>query len=390
MNLNHHADQQQASANHDRITRRWARRIQKLGALTTIGRTPAAIFGAPANAVAALREKRLKRRDRKLGFLSGNFSASSRAPGHTNNRSEQHPTQVRHRSAPLSFATIVLRHTPSRKHAWCSSYSRANDRMIATLRANMRQRLQPSVITPLTRRHATCSPCMGSLDSRVLPRLGLLAISMLLMLRVVWLDRAFGGLGHVYQVHHVFGTAAFVLLLVHPLAMSSEALLVRPAAALDLLWPTRRPVSSSLAGLRCSRSWSSSWSRWFHACHFVSGDVFIVRRGWLMPQWSGTWPLRGVARLQPGSASRSYLQVCLATCAECLPKTGRVEGCTTASRKCTAHPCLLERSRRPRTASLRRCVEAARHLSRGRAGRLSSTAAWRSPTISARLAQTLR
>ncbi|MDI3287425.1 ferric reductase-like transmembrane domain-containing protein [Polyangium sp. 15x6] len=66
---------------------------------------------------------------------------------------------------------------------------------------------------------------------------GLFAVSMLLMLRLTWLDRAFRGLGHVYQAHHALGVAGFLLLLVHPLALALGALRVEPAAALRLLWP---------------------------------------------------------------------------------------------------------------------------------------------------------
>nr|WP_240808085.1 ferric reductase-like transmembrane domain-containing protein [Polyangium spumosum] len=66
---------------------------------------------------------------------------------------------------------------------------------------------------------------------------GLFAVSMLLMMRLTWLDRAFRGLGHVYQAHHALGVAGFLLLLVHPLALALGAFLVEPAAALRLLWP---------------------------------------------------------------------------------------------------------------------------------------------------------
>lgn len=66
---------------------------------------------------------------------------------------------------------------------------------------------------------------------------GLFAVSMLLMLRSTWLDRVFRGLGHVYEAHHALGTAAFVLLLLHPLALALSALRSHPAGALGVLWP---------------------------------------------------------------------------------------------------------------------------------------------------------
>lgn len=66
---------------------------------------------------------------------------------------------------------------------------------------------------------------------------GLFGVSMLLMLRLKWLDRSFGGLGRLYRVHHAFGTSAFLLLLVHPLALALGAMQTQPSAALGLLWP---------------------------------------------------------------------------------------------------------------------------------------------------------
>jgi predicted ferric reductase len=71
---------------------------------------------------------------------------------------------------------------------------------------------------------------------------GLLSVSMLLMLRSTQLDRAFGGLGNAYQVHHAFGVAALVLLLVHPLVLALAALQLQPQRALALLWPNPSSV----------------------------------------------------------------------------------------------------------------------------------------------------
>jgi predicted ferric reductase len=66
---------------------------------------------------------------------------------------------------------------------------------------------------------------------------GLLAVSMLLMLRLTLLDRVFGGLGHMYRAHHSLGVAAFLFLLTHPLALALNVTSVHASEALRLLWP---------------------------------------------------------------------------------------------------------------------------------------------------------
>lgn len=64
---------------------------------------------------------------------------------------------------------------------------------------------------------------------------GLFAVSMLLMLRLTWLDRVFRGLGHVYQAHHALGVAALLLLLIHPFALG--AMQARSVDSLRFLLP---------------------------------------------------------------------------------------------------------------------------------------------------------
>lgn len=66
---------------------------------------------------------------------------------------------------------------------------------------------------------------------------GFFAISMILALRLVVLDRFFGGLGRLYRWHHRVGMAAFVLMLLHPLLLGIWTLQTQPGMAVDMLWP---------------------------------------------------------------------------------------------------------------------------------------------------------
>lgn len=125
---------------------------------------------------------------------------------------------------------------------------------------------------------------------------GLFAVSMLLMLRLKWLDRVFCGLGHVYQAHHTLGVAGFLLLLAHPLALALAALEVRPEHALQLLWPD---VSSGVmvsgwlalflfvvffAVTVTPRIYVRLWRR----LHRGSGLAYAVMIWHLVAAWSGS------------------------------------------------------------------------------------------------------
>ncbi|NJD05038.1 MAG: oxidoreductase [Methylococcaceae bacterium] len=70
---------------------------------------------------------------------------------------------------------------------------------------------------------------------------GLLLASLLLMLREARLARWLGGLERMYQWHHWTGMAAYVLLLVHPLALSADAWMESPALA----WETLSPLNQN-------------------------------------------------------------------------------------------------------------------------------------------------
>ena len=66
---------------------------------------------------------------------------------------------------------------------------------------------------------------------------GLLLVSLLLMLREPRLARWLGGLEHMYRWHHRTGIIAYVLLLVHPLALAANGLSTSPAVAWETLSP---------------------------------------------------------------------------------------------------------------------------------------------------------
>jgi predicted ferric reductase len=70
---------------------------------------------------------------------------------------------------------------------------------------------------------------------------GLLLASLLLMLRETWLARWLGGLETMYRWHHWSGMAAYVLLLVHPLALAVDAWPESPRLA----WQTLSPFSQA-------------------------------------------------------------------------------------------------------------------------------------------------
>jgi predicted ferric reductase len=86
---------------------------------------------------------------------------------------------------------------------------------------------------------------------------GLLASSLFLIVRAPRLDAVFGGLARMYRYHHALGTTAFVVLLVHPLALAAAKLRGSPSAALALLWPTPESVRvlSGWAALLVLMAW---------------------------------------------------------------------------------------------------------------------------------------
>ncbi|KIZ40252.1 MULTISPECIES: ferric reductase-like transmembrane domain-containing protein [Rhodopseudomonas] len=70
---------------------------------------------------------------------------------------------------------------------------------------------------------------------------GLLLVSLALMLREPRLARWLGGLERMYRWHHGTGVVAYVLLLLHPLALAANGLSTSPAIA----WATLSPLTES-------------------------------------------------------------------------------------------------------------------------------------------------
>jgi predicted ferric reductase len=107
--------------------------------------------------------------------------------------------------------------------------------------------------------------------------IGLLAASLVLMVRQARLAAWMGGLDTMYRWHHRSGTVAYVLLLLHPLALAAEGWSESPAVA----WQTITPWTSSapmllgwisllllMAGLATTFSLRLSYRRW-RGCHYL-------------------------------------------------------------------------------------------------------------------------
>jgi predicted ferric reductase len=127
---------------------------------------------------------------------------------------------------------------------------------------------------------------------------GSLAISMLLMVRLRWLDIAFGGLARMYRYHHAFGVAAFVAALIHPLALAARSLTSGSArTALQLLWPNpdAAPILSGWIALL-------TWMIWM----ISTVSVKLPYRAWRLMHRSGgvlfpllAWHFAAVATAAP-------------------------------------------------------------------------------------------
>lgn len=69
---------------------------------------------------------------------------------------------------------------------------------------------------------------------------GLLLASLLLMIREPWLANCLGGLERMYAWHHRLGTAAYLVLLTHPLALAADGWEERPSLAWQVLAPSQQ------------------------------------------------------------------------------------------------------------------------------------------------------
>lgn len=113
---------------------------------------------------------------------------------------------------------------------------------------------------------------------------GLLLVSLLLMVREPQLARWLGGLEPMYRWHHLLGVWAYVLLLVHPLALAASDLGESPAVAWATLapWLQGWPVWLGWASLLCMMGGLAIalWPRWPYAAwrklhHLLSLSVLL-------------------------------------------------------------------------------------------------------------------
>lgn len=65
----------------------------------------------------------------------------------------------------------------------------------------------------------------------------------LLSVRLLVIDRLFGGLTAIWRVHHWLGALAFLLLMAHPLLLAFAAVPNSPASAAAVLWPPLEHVA---------------------------------------------------------------------------------------------------------------------------------------------------
>ena len=82
---------------------------------------------------------------------------------------------------------------------------------------------------------------------------GLLAASLLLMIREAKLAAWLGGLESMYRWHHRLGVSAYLILLIHPLALAASGWAESPALAWAMLapWQQSWPVWLGWAALLC-------------------------------------------------------------------------------------------------------------------------------------------
>ena len=113
---------------------------------------------------------------------------------------------------------------------------------------------------------------------------GLLLVSLMLMIREPVLARWLGGLDTMYRWHHVLGVWAYVLLLMHPLALAAAAWGESPAQAWATLapWQQAWPVWSGWAslvglmvGLAAALSPRLPYAAWRKLHHLLSLAVVL-------------------------------------------------------------------------------------------------------------------
>ena len=119
---------------------------------------------------------------------------------------------------------------------------------------------------------------------------GLLAASLLLMIREAKLADWLGGLESMYRWHHRLGVSAYLVLLVHPLALAAAGWSEAPALAWAMLAPWRQgwPVWLGwaallclMAGLALALSPAMPYARW-RILHNLLGLAIVLALGHLL------------------------------------------------------------------------------------------------------------
>jgi len=119
---------------------------------------------------------------------------------------------------------------------------------------------------------------------------GLLAASLLLMIREAKLATWLGGLESMYRWHHRLGVWAYLALLVHPLALAAAGWSEAPALAWAMLAPWRQgwPVWLGwaallclMAGLAAALSPAMPYARW-RGLHNLLGLAIVLALGHLL------------------------------------------------------------------------------------------------------------
>ena len=115
--------------------------------------------------------------------------------------------------------------------------------------------------------------------------LSLLLVATFISVRIPGFDTCFGGLTHVWKIHHVLGALSFVLLMAHPLLLAFAAARSSISAAGTILVPP-----------------PSAWSAWTGWASFLALAIFLAPTFWFFGQpqyqkWKGLHALSGLAVL---------------------------------------------------------------------------------------------
>ncbi|WP_395018725.1 ferric reductase-like transmembrane domain-containing protein [Dongia sp.] len=152
-------------------------------------------------------------------------------------------------------------------------------------------------------------------DAAAILGMSLFAASLVLMLRVGWLERLLGGLDSLYLAHHLAGALAFLVLLLHPVTLALRVLIENgaarvfdttfpnPAHAGEFLgWVTLIWLMAMMLATFQARLSYVGW-KWLHASAgiaflFGTGHLLLVQRtsDWAMPLLA-LWILAGLGAL---------------------------------------------------------------------------------------------